>query len=128
MNNGHFKGCATPTGCWCEIKRYWVIFGLAGVTLTLEVWGGIISQSFALLADAGHVLTDICAILVTIVVGYRVKFGANEVRARKVGGYINTLLLGGVAVWVLFEAIERFQEPREVMGGVMFSSLLQGPF
>lgn len=120
MNNGHFKGCATPTNCWCEIKRYGVLFGIAGVIFIAEVVGGMLSQSFALIADAGHVLTDKCAILVAIVVGYRVKCGANEARTRKVGGYINALLLGGVAVWILVEAIERFQEPREVVGWAVF--------
>ena len=126
MNSGHFKGCTTPTDCWCEVRRYGVLFSIAGVILIAEVVGGIISQSLALLADAGHVFTDIIAILVALVVSYRVKFGANEVRTRKVGGYINLLLLGGVAVWVLAEAIERFQEPREVVGWVMFFIAVAG--
>lgn len=126
MTNGHFKSCATPHDCWCEIRRYGILFGIAGMIFIAEVVGGIISQSLALLADAGHVLTDTGAILVAIIVGYRVKCGANETRTRKVGGYINALLLGGVAVWVLIEAIERFQEPREVVSWVMISIAVLG--
>ncbi|MBI5798859.1 MAG: cation transporter [Candidatus Yonathbacteria bacterium] len=126
MTNGHFKGCATPTDCWCEVKRYGILFGIAGMILIAEVVGGIVSQSLALLADAGHVLTDTGAILVAIIVSYRVKCGANEVQARKLGGYINALLLGGVAVWVFVEAIERFQEPREVVSWVMISIAVVG--
>jgi len=126
MSNGHFKDCVTPTDCWCEIKRYGILFGIAGMILIAEVVGGIISQSLALLADAGHVLTDTGAILVAIIVSYRVKCGANETRTRKVGGYVNVLLLGGVAVWVLVEATERFQEPREVVSWVMISIAVLG--
>lgn len=126
MQNGHFNGCTTPTDCWCEIRRYGVLFGIAGVILIAEVVGGVVSQSLALLADAGHVFTDTCAILVAIVVGYRVKCGANETRTRKVGGYINALLLGAVAVWVFVEAVERFQNPREVVSWVMISITVLG--
>ena len=126
MSNGHFKGCATPTDCWCEMKRYWLIFGLAAMIFIAEVVGGIISQSLALLADAGHVLTDTGAILVAIIVSYRVKCGANETRTRKVGGYINALLLGGVAIWVAVEAWERLQHPREVVSWVMISIAVLG--
>ncbi len=126
MNKGHFSGCVTPADCWCEVKRYGVLFGIAGIILIAEVVGGIISQSLALLADAGHVFTDTGAILVAIIVSYRVKCGSNEARTRKIGGYINALLLGGVAVWVLVEAIERFQEPREVVSWVMISIAVFG--
>lgn len=126
MNNGHFGGCDTPTDCWCEVKRYGVIFGIAAMILIAEVVGGIISQSLALLADAGHVFTDTAATLVAIVVAYRVKRGANEAQTRKVGGYVNALLLGGVAVWVALEAWERFFQPREVVSWVMVSIAVLG--
>lgn len=127
MTNGHFKGCTTPTtSCWCEIKRYGVIFGIAVMILIAEVVGGIVSQSLALLADAGHVFTDIIALLVSIIVAYRIKCGANETKTRRIGGYINALLLGGIAIWVGWEAWERFQQPREVVSWVMISIAMLG--
>lgn len=126
MTNGHFNGCTTPQNCWCEIKRYGLIFGIAAMILIAEVVGGIVSQSLALLADAGHVFTDTGATIVAIIVAYRVKHGANEAKTRKVGGYINALLLGGVSVWVGVEAIERFQQPREVVSWVMISIAVLG--
>lgn len=126
MQNGHFNGCVTPHDCWCEVKRYWLIFGLAAMILIAEVVGGIISQSLALLADAGHVFTDTGAILVAIIVSYRVKCGANETRTRKVGGYINAILLGGITIWVAMEAWERLQHPREVLSWVMISIAVLG--
>ena len=126
MKRGHFNGCDIPTDCWCEVKRYGILFGIAGMILMAEVVGGIVSQSLALLADAGHVFTDTGALLVSIVVGYNVKCGANETRTRKIDGYINALLIGGVAVWVLVEAVERFQEPREIVNWVMVSIAVFG--
>jgi len=126
MTNGHFDSCATPENCWCEVKRYGVIFGIATMILIAEVVGGVLSQSLALLADAGHVFTDTGATLVAIIVAYRVKRGASETQTRKVGGYINALLLGIVAVWVGVEAIERLQNPREVVSWVMISIAVLG--
>ena len=105
MTSGHFDSCDTPQDCWCEVKRYGVILGIATMILIAEVVGGVISQSLALLADAGHVFTDMMATLVAITVVYRVKQGYNKAKARKVGGYINAFLLGGVAVWILIEAV-----------------------
>jgi len=124
--SGHFESCTTPQSCWCEIKRYGIIFGIAAMILIAEVVGGIISHSLALLADAGHVFTDTGATFVAIIVAYRVKRGDNEAQTRKVGGYINALLLGVVAVWVGLEAIERFQSPREVVSWVMISIAVLG--
>jgi len=126
MTNGHFESCTTPHDCWCEVKRYGLIFGIAAMILIAEVVGGVISHSLALLADAGHVFTDTGATLVAIIVAYRVKRGANDAQTRKVGGYINALLLGGVAVWVGVEAIERFQSPREIVSWVMISIAVLG--
>lgn len=126
MKNGHFDSCGTPYDCWCEVKRFGVIFGIAIMILIGEVVGGIISLSLALLADAGHVFTDTGAILVAIIVSYRVKCGANEARTRKVGGYINALLLGGITIWIAVEARERFQHPQEVVSWVMVSIAVLG--
>ena len=126
MTSGHFDSCDTPQDCWCEVKRYGIVFCIAAMILIAEVVGGIISQSLALLADAGHVFTDTCATLVAIIVGYRVKCGANEAQTRKVGGYINALLLGGITVWIALEAWERFQNPREVVSLVMIPIAVLG--
>lgn len=108
------------------MRRYWLILGIALIIFIVEVIGGITSQSFALRGDAGHVGVDICAILLNVAVEYRVKRGADEAHTRKVGGYISAILLGGVAIWVLVKAIERFQEPREVIGLTMLSVAVFG--
>lgn len=126
MNKGHFNSCTTPADCWCEMRRYGIIFGIVGMILVAELIGGIVSQSLALLADAGHVLADTGALLVSIFVSYRVKRGASEMRTRRVGGYINAVLLGGVAIWIAIEAIVRFLEPREITSWIMISVAILG--
>lgn len=73
MKNGHFGSCTMPDNCWCEIKRYSLVFILAGIIFGTEVMGGIVSGSLSLLSDAGHVFTDAAAILVSIVTAYSVR-------------------------------------------------------
>lgn len=91
-----------------------------------EIVGGILSDSLALLADAGHVLTDIGALLVSIIVAYLVKTGGNEHRIRTLGGIVNALLLAGVAVWIFVEALDRLQNPRDVISWIMISVAILG--
>ncbi len=129
MNNGHFDGCSTPDSCWCEIKRYSLVFILAAIIFVAEVTGGIISGSLALLADAGHVFTDAAAVLVSIVTAHYVRTKVwPEWKIRKIGGIINALLLFGVAVWIGIEGIERIDHPREIASKTMIAIAILGTF
>ncbi len=120
MKNGHFDGCTTPDSCWCEIKRYWLVFILAAIIFAAEVVGGIISGSLALLADAGHVFTDAGAILVSIVTAHFVRTKRwREHSVRSVGGIINAFLLLGVALWIGMEGYDRIDYPREIASKTM---------
>lgn len=127
MKNGHFDGCSTPDECWCEIKRYSLVFVLAVAIFAGEVVGGIISRSLALFADAGHVLTDAIAILVSIVTAHYVKTRKwREESVRAVGGFINVLLLLGIAIWIGFEGIERIYHPRDIASKTMTAIAVLG--
>jgi len=124
--DSHFNECTTPKDCWCEIKRYWLIFGIAIVILIGEIWGGIISGSLALLADAGHVFTDSAAILVSVIIAFLVKKGSDENKTRNIGGVINALLLGFISIWVFIEALERIGNPRDITSWIMISIAIIG--
>ncbi len=126
MANGHFSSCSKTHDCLCEVKRYLLIFGIAILILAVEIAGGIISQSLALLADAGHVFTDMSATTISIIVAYYVRCGTNEERTRKIGGYINALLLGCITIWIAIEAIDRFQNPREIGSITMITVAVLG--
>lgn len=126
--NSHFRNCSTPIDCWCEIKRYWLIFSIAVLILVGEIWGGLYSDSLALLADAGHVFTDSVAILVSIIVAILVKKGRNENKTRNIGGIINAVLLGITSVWVFIEALDRINNPRDIASWVMVSVAIAGTY
>jgi cobalt-zinc-cadmium efflux system protein len=108
-----------------DSKRVQIALVLTGVFMLVEVAGGLISGSLALLADAGHMLTDTMA-LALAAIAFRVS--ARPADAKRSYGYhrfqilaafVNGLTLVGIVAWILFEAINRFMAPKEVMGDLM---------
>ena len=90
-----------------------------------EVIGGILSGSLALLADAGHMLTDAASIALAIVAMH---FAERPVSPKRTFGYhrleilaalLNALTLWLIAAWIIFEAYHRFTSVPEVKGGLM---------
>ena len=103
------------------ISAFVLIAGFA----VAEVVGGIVSGSLALIADAGHMLTDAAAIgLAVLAIHFaaqlpsaRRTFGFH--RAEIIAAFINALALCLIAGWVVIEAFRRFGEPPEVRGVLM---------
>lgn len=108
-----------------ERRRLVAVFGLTSVILVVEVIGGVLANSLALLADAGHMLTDVIGIglaLLAMWIGSRPadterSFGYR--RLEILAAVVNAVLLFGVAAFVLFEAIRRLAEPPEIASGLM---------
>lgn len=93
--------------------------------MILEFVGGFLTNSLALLSDAGHMLSDASALLLSLVAMW---FAAKPPSANKTYGFyrfeILAALLNGVALFVIagfviWEAIERFSAPPAVAGGTM---------
>lgn len=93
--------------------------------MLVEVAGGILSGSLALLADAGHMLTDTMALALTAI-AFRISdkpadsrrsFGYS--RFQILAAFVNGLSLIAIVAWILFEAVQRFITPSEVMGRTM---------
>ncbi|MDH6236218.1 cation diffusion facilitator family transporter [Cryobacterium sp. CG_9.6] len=107
--------------------RLTLAIGIIGVVLLVEIVGAVVSGSLALLADAGHMLSDLLGLIValtaTIVAARpatdRQTFGYQ--RAEVFGALINGLILLGVAVFVVIGAVSRLLDPAatEVLGGPM---------
>ncbi len=103
-------------------RRMLVAAGINGVMVALEVGGGIVTGSIALLADAGHVLSDLMAIglavlaarLASRAAGPRRTFGYQ--RSEVMATLVNGLTLAGVAVVIVVGAIERLSDPPSVEG------------
>ncbi|MBB3230923.1 cation diffusion facilitator family transporter [Halomonas stenophila] len=104
----------------------WAIL-LTGGFMVAEVVGGILSGSLALLADAGHMLTDTAALALA---WFAARISRRPADARRTFGYhrvqilaafVNGLTLIAIVVWITVEAIRRLLSPLEVAGGTMLA-------
>jgi cobalt-zinc-cadmium efflux system protein len=110
-----------------NVKRLQIALLLTGTFMIVEVIGGILSGSLALLADAGHMLTDTMA-LALAALAFRVssrpadsKRSYGYQRFQILAAFINGLTLLVVVGWILFEAVRRLMSPPEVMGPMMLA-------
>lgn len=94
--------------------------------MVVEALGGLFAGSLALVADAGHMLTDAAALLLAWA-GFR--FGRRGSDARRTFGYarleilasfVNALALMVLVVWITVEAVGRLWSPEPVLAGPMF--------
>ena len=105
---------------------------LTAALLVVEVIGGVLSNSIALLADAGHMLTDVAALGLALFVAW---FSRQPVTPQKTFGYLRweilaafvngaTLLL--ISAWILWTAMMRFRAPEQIESGLMLSVAAAG--
>ena len=87
-----------------------------------EAFGGWFANSLALLADAGHMLTDVAALSLTLAA---IWFASRPATAKKTFGYyrleilaafVNGIALVLISLWVIYEAYERWNAPLEIKG------------
>ena len=102
-----------------------IALGLTIGLLIAEVIGGLLSNSLALLADAGHMLTDAGALALSLFVAWMCRQPSTP---QKTYGYLRweilAALLNGatllfISAWIVWEAVRRFQSPVPVAGGMM---------
>lgn len=112
--------------------RLWIVFGITSTFLIAEVVGGLLTNSLALLADAGHMLTDVAGIGLAVFAIRLASRPASEERSfgfyrvEVLAAVINAVILFGVAVFVLIEAWRRLREPLEISSGLMLGVALAG--
>lgn len=106
-------------------KRLWIVFSLTASTMFAEIAGGLLTKSLALLADAGHMFTDVVSLGLALLA---IWFAERPATARKTYGYyrveilaalINCLLLLFISFYILFEAWGRLKHPPEILSGPM---------
>jgi cobalt-zinc-cadmium efflux system protein len=106
--------------------RLAIVFGISLTVFVVELVGGFLANSLALLADAGHMFTDVAGIGLALVA---IHFASRPASADRTFGYlrleilaavVNAVLLFGVAAVVLFEAWRRLADPPPVATGLMF--------
>ena len=125
MNHDSHAAPRTATG---RHRRRLLI--VAGITVTVfvgEVIGGLLSGSLALLADAGHMLTDSTGLIIALVAATLATRPATSARTyglqrvEVLAALFNGLLLTGVAVGVLLTAIDRWNKPVDISSGLMLA-------
>lgn len=115
-----------------SLRSLWLALALISSYMLVEIVGGVIANSLALLADAAHMLTDTAAIglaLLAMWVSARpasVKRTFGFQRTEILAALLNAVSLWFIALWVFLEAYRRLLEPAQVQGSLMLSVGLAG--
>ncbi len=120
MSSGH-SHAPTPSQAGAGHERsLWIALILTTSFMVAEVIGGIVTGSLALISDAAHMFTDAAALAISL---SAIQIAKRAVDAKRTFGYhrfeilaaaFNALLLFGVAIYILYEAWQRFNTPQTV--------------
>ncbi len=108
-------------------RRLVIAISITTLMALVEVAGGVLSNSLALLGDAAHMFTDTLALglsLFTLNIANRPASESKTfgyLRAEILAALANGTLLALISVVIFYEAIQRFQEPPDVEGGLMLA-------
>jgi len=99
--------------------------GLTLLFAGIEAVTGFLSNSLALISDAGHMVTDAAALGLALLAqqiakrppSARHSFGF--VRAEALAAFVNCLVMLGLVGWIIYEAVQRLATPEPVQGGVV---------
>jgi cobalt-zinc-cadmium efflux system protein len=127
MGAGHDHGhshAPTGTASAAHLGRLRIALGITLTVMVVEIVGGLLADSLALVADAAHMATDALGLGMALLAIHFANRPASEqrtfgfARAEILAALANCLLLLGVGGYVLVEAIQRFMEPAETQGGL----------
>lgn len=113
-------------------SRLLAAFAVTAIFMVAEVVGGVLSGSLALLADAGHMLTDAAALLLALLATQfsRRKPTAQHsfglLRLTTLAAFINAIALLAITVLIVWEALDRFWKPQPIAGGMMLVIAIGG--
>lgn len=122
---GHSHAPGEVHGDTSDKTRVLIAAVLTGGFMIAEAVGGLITGSLALLADAGHMLTDSVALWLAWFAFRLAERPATAQHSYGLGrvktlvAYTNGITIFAVALWICYEAVQRFVEPGPVLGGPM---------
>jgi cobalt-zinc-cadmium efflux system protein len=116
------QGREPSSGHRAQRRALWIALAANAVFLVVEVIGGIVFGSLALVADSAHMLIDVVALSVALgaqrlmlrPASARHTYGLQ--RAEVLGAQINGVILVAVVGWIAYEAVNRLSDPRDVAG------------
>ena len=132
QGTAHSKGSHVHHLARTNVQALRAAFVITTLVLLLEAIGGVLTGSIALLADAGHMLTDAGALGIAMFAAWismrprnaQKSFGYG--RAEILGALANGFLLGGVSVAIALESFERLGNPQPVAAGPMVAIAIVG--
>lgn len=113
-------------------RRLWWVLALTATFMVVEAVGGWVAGSLALLADAGHMLTDTGALSLSLLTAWIALRPADDARTygyqrwEILAALVNGAALFGIAGWVVVEAIHRVHEPHAVRTGLFLAVAVAG--
>lgn len=128
MGGDHDHGAGLARAGERHRGRLTIAFAVIFVFFVVEAVAGFVTNSLALLSDAGHMLTDVIGLgLALAAIHLASRFADRKTEARTshtfglyrleiLAAFVNALLLFGVAIWVLIEAARRLFDEPEVLG------------
>ena len=103
------------------LKRLWLSLAITVAGMAIEIVGGLLTGSLALLSDAGHMFTHVFALGVS---AFAVRLASSKpchhrtfglLRAEVLAAYTNALFLFGVTAYIAYESVVRLVSPQEVL-------------
>ncbi|MCP4381669.1 MAG: cation diffusion facilitator family transporter [Hyphomicrobiales bacterium] len=132
MNESHSHAHSHPGSASANRRRVGIAALITFVFMVAEVIGGLLSGSLALLADAGHMITDVLALGLA---WFAFRLADRPADGSRTYGYhrfqvlvafANGLALFVIAGWIIYEAIERIAAPEPIVGGLMLVVAIAG--
>jgi cobalt-zinc-cadmium efflux system protein len=135
MGAGHSHAPPAPAGTTAagrHKKMLWWALGLTASFVGIEVVGGLLTGSLALLADAAHMLTDVGGLALALLA---IRFAERPATPGKTYGYVrmevlsalvNATVLLLLTFFILYEAYQRFLNPPEILSGWMLAVAVAG--
>jgi cobalt-zinc-cadmium efflux system protein len=131
-HSSHLSSHQHGTGARSDQRWLLAAFVVIASFMVVEVTVGVLANSLALIADAGHMLTDAIGIGLAVVVAHVMRrpakgaFTYGFARADALSGQANGIALVLLAIWFAVEAVRRLVNPVVTHGGAMTTVALIG--
>ena len=133
-DHSHFpgEGALHSHAAHAPIRSLRIALALTAVLMVVEVVGGLASNSIALLADAGHMFTDVAALGLSLFVAW---FSRQPATQQKSFGYLRWEILAAflngaalllISAAIVVESLLRLRSPEPVQGGLMLGVAVAG--
>jgi len=113
-------------------SRLAAVLALTAAFMVVEAVGGVVSGSLALLADAGHMLTDVAALGIAVLSQRVAQRPADDrrtygyLRLEILAAFVNGAILFALSVWIVVEAVRRLGSPQPIEGGLFAAIAAMG--